>query len=215
MPATASTALPMIPLDPDRLCFDDVDDRLRDEADPPLPERPDDDPDFADFAEVLDPPPLDDEPDFAAVEREAEPDPFDFEELDPALLVLLGPAEDDFVFDAPPEADFEFPDDRPPVLFVADEPADDLPLEPEAVDLRVEDEDFDPDPDADFEFDADDFEPPDFDDDDLAPPDLDVVDFEAPDPELEDFLVVAMIFLRFNRIGLESVRRVFLQRMCL
>ena len=139
----------------------------------------DDDPALVDFVELLDPVLLEDAAVFRVAGRDVEPADLVFGAADPAFDAVALPADEVFDFIDPPARELELPDDLAEVVFFAEEPGDDLPVEREAAfAFTPEDED--------FAFEAEDFDPPDFDDDDFA----------AADLEPEDFLVVAMIILR-------------------
>jgi len=214
MSVTASTAVSMIPLDlaPPPLRFDEVEDRLLDDAELDLPEPfaeelrpeddpfllPEDDPDRADLEALPDFEAVpdrelrdDDPPDLPADDRDVElvdrPLEADVPAFDPDFAVLALLADDPDRDPPEPVPDFDAADDLAPVLFFVDEPPEDLPREADVVDLDVV-ADLDLVPDAEDP----DREP----DEDFDPFDRDVDDFDEPVPDPEDFLVVAMIFLR-------------------
>jgi len=153
-PATASTAVAIIPFDRVLPRFDAADDRTLDEDALLLSEF------------------LEDEADFPAVDRD-----FDAEVLPPVFDagfverdVVPLPADDVFDFIDPLDPDLEVPDDLVPLVFFADELFDDLEVDREEVAFAVED---------DLVLAPDDlaFDPPDLDAADFEEPDLEVEDF--------------------------------------
>jgi len=185
-PATASTAVAIIPFDRVPPRFDAADDRPREDA-----VR------LAELREVA-PELFEDEADFPAVDRD-----FDVEDLPPAFDagfaerddVVPLPADDVFVFIDPLDPDLEVPDDLVPAVFFADELFDDLEVDREEVDFAVED---------DLVLAPDDLV--------FDPPDFDAEDFDEPDLEVEDFLVVAMMFLRVIELSLKTYAEHFCKR---
>jgi len=231
MSVTASTAVAIIPLELEPLRFDEVEDRLLDDADTDLPEpfaeelRPEDDPfllaedppDRADLEAVPDFEAVpdrelrddDDPPDLPAAERDVELVDLLFEAevpaFDPDFAVLPLLAEDPDREEPVADPDLDAADDLAPVLFFADALPEDLPRAADEVDLDVV---------ADLDFDPDAEEPDREPVEDFDPLERDADDFDEPAFEPEDFLVVAMNIPPSNRIGLENVRRHFQQTMC-